>query len=331
MINGDGEMKAKKVRKSRTTQTVRVEVVAPQNGHTEAIVPAQQAAFQNAQDTVEMALERAQKQMYFRNQLLKLIAKQINPRDIYIYVLGVQCLKCNGTVKPSNSGPGYYCKRCGVRKVEETEENLEPYLSGSGCRFVLSSAGAKFSNPEIIEKQYEGTEGPYIDFEVWVTVETADGRCVRTMGNNATDDDFFAKRWRYICPNCEEPTILGYGESCRVHGQVKAKRDPYYLSLQEVDIPAVKQKAMTNAWNHAVRDLGFMPNIQHLKEAGVDIKKLRRIDFGQKKDAEEQTEFPAAASKQPPGKAPAGVGGAKQGSSESGTPAGGTKKAQGIA
>jgi hypothetical protein len=299
----------KKVRKARTTQTVRVEVVAPQNGQAvqeHALVTTGTGGVILG-DNVEQALERAQRKMYFRNQLLKLIAKQINPRDIYVYVLGVQCLKCNGVVKQGNTGP--YCKRCGNRKPDEIEENLEPYLSGAGCRFVLSSAGAKFSNPEIIEKQYEGTEGPYIDFEVWVTVETADGRTVRTMGNNATDDDFFAKRWRYICPLCEEPTVLGYGQSCAVHGNVKAVRDAYYLSMQEVDIPAIKQKAMTNAWNHAVRDLGFMPNIQHLKEAGVNIGKLRRIEFGAKRE-EESNEFPAAASKhEQPGRAAKGESG----------------------
>jgi hypothetical protein len=296
----------KKAKKVHTTNTVRVEVIAPpQNGHIEqAIVPAQPAP----PDNVEMALERANKQMYFRNQLLKLIAKQINPRDIYVYVLGNICKTCNGAVKQGNNGP--YCRKCGPRKAEEFEEQLEPYLSGTGCRFVLSSAGAKFEDPAIIEKQYEGTEGPYIDFEVWVTVVTADGRCVRTMGNNPTNDDFFAKRWRWICPKCEVPTVLGYGQACHEHGQVKAIREPYYLSMQEVDLPAVKQKAMTNAWNHAVRDLGFMPNIEHLKEAGVVIGKLRRIDFN--RPGSDGEELPVAASSSA-GKTAAGEKGDRSG------------------
>lgn len=309
----------KKKTKKSSTQKVTIEVVT-QPQPTTAIVPVQEQIV--TQSSVELQLEAAEKSMYKRNQLLKLIAKQINPRDIFVYVRGTTCKKCGGNAKPAFNGTGYFCRNC--RNIPDTgvEEDVETRLSGNGCRFVLSSAGAKFEDPSIIEKTYPGTEGPYIDFEVWVTVVTGDGRCVRTMGNNPSNDDFFAKRSRWICEKCNALTSYGKeGPVCPVHGKTKAKRESYYLTMQEVDLPSVKQKAMTNAWNHAVCDLGLMPTVRHFEEVGLDLRKCKRISYGRSSE-ENDEEFAAA----PPPSNAAPQSGEPAGRSRAGQPAGDTTK-----
>lgn len=219
------------------------------------IIPAGNGALaaSNIDDSVERQLARAEKQIAFRKGILRLIAGNINPEHILLY-------------------------------GDEGKETL--WLDKVACNRILSWAGARLEMDSLIqEKRYQGVEGPYIDFEVWGTVITeGDGRAVRIMGNRATYDDFYAKRTRYICSHegCKAQTV--YGSGCPQHGQVRSIKEEYYLPLEEVDIPSIKQAAITNLWNKAVAGLGFTPTVQELRDAGLDLKGRKRVKFGSDKE-----------------------------------------------
>lgn len=231
------------------------------NGHapeqTQAI-PHQTASIAIPDDqSVGQALARAEKQIQFRKGIVKLIAANIDERDIQLFGNG---------------------------------DNESLWLAKNACKQILSWAGARVEPDSIIqEKEYQGVEGKYIDFEVWATILTSDGRAVRTMGNRSTYDDFYAKRVRYTCPQCKSMT--DYDRGCPQHGKVRGIKEDYYLPLSEVDIPAIKQAAITNMWNHAVQDMGLMPTLDDLRIAGLDLKAQKRVDF--KSNKQNSTQAPA--------------------------------------
>lgn len=216
----------------------------------EAIIPRTDTplAVANNEDSVERQLARAEKSIAFRKGILRLIAANINPDHILLY-------------------------------GKEGEETL--WLDKVACNRILSWAGARLEMDSTIqEKRYQGVEGPYMDFEVWGTVITeGDGRAVRVMGNRATFDDFYAKRTRYRCPREGCKALTAYGTGCPQHGQVNSIKEEYYLPLEEVDIPSIKQAAITNLWNKAVAGLGFTPTVQELKDAGLDLRGRKSVKF----------------------------------------------------
>lgn len=243
------------------------------NGHApepnQALVAQSPASIAIPDDmSVNQALAKAERQIQFRKGIIKLIAANINSRDIQLF-------------------------------GKEGDEQL--WLTKNACKQILSWAGARVEpDSEIQEKKYDGEDGKYIDFEVWATIVTGDGRCVRTMGNRSTYDEFFAKRTIYVCPKegCAEQTE--YKKGCRIHGAVTGLKREYYLPLSEVDIPAIKQAAITNMWNHAVQDMGLMPTLQDLIDAGLDVRTQKRVDF--KSNKQNSTQAPAGGA--PPQAAP---------------------------
>lgn len=225
--------------------------------------------------SVNQALARAEKQIAFRKGIIKLIAANINHRDIQLF-------------------------------GKDGEQQL--WLTKNACKQILSWAGARVEPDSTIqEKPYQGVDGPYIDFEVWATVLTADGRAVRTMGNRSTFDEFYAKRTMYVCPRegCAEQT--DYYKGCPTHGKVQSLKREYYLPLSEVDIPAIKQAAITNMWNHAVQDMGLMPTLQDLIDAGLDVKAQKTVEFNGKKKDEKRNSVQAPAGQGVPPQAQQGA------------------------
>jgi hypothetical protein len=230
------------------------------NGHgapaeSKAIVSAPPTAVASAvasfsDETVEQKLAKAERQIAFRKGILKLIAANIDPSDVALF-------------------------------GEEGKENI--HLTKQACKQILSWAGITVQpDNAIVEKRYDGVEGPYIDFEVWATWFTPDGRYYRTMGNRSTYDDFFAKRTKWTCAECgaeikwEDRKAICVSENKRV----TAEKTTYYLPLSEVDIPAVKQAAITNLWNHIVDDAGLKPSLKELQAVGFRIAQAgSRVDF----------------------------------------------------
>lgn len=227
------------------------------NGHapaeSTAIVAAPPAAILPADQTVEQMLARSEKQVAFRKGILRLIAANLEPDDIALF------------------GEG---------------EKESIHLTKPACKQILSWAGITVQPDSVIqEKRYEGVEGPYIDFEVWATWMTPDGRYYRTMGNRSTYDDFFAKRTKWTCECGSDVRWENRTATCLAAGHKgKAEKTTYYLPLSEVDIPSVKQAAITNLWNHVVEDAGLKPSKRELLAVGFKFDEVKdRVKFGSDK------------------------------------------------
>lgn len=207
------------------------------------------------EETVDQRLARAEKQIAIRKGFLKLIAANLEPGDITLY-------------------------------GEGDKETI--HLTKAACKQILGWAGIMVQpDSNIQEKRYDGVEGPYIDFEVWATWMTPDGRYYRAMGNRSTYDDFFAKRTKWTCEDCG--ALVEWRDRkpfCTAEKkQTRGEKTTYYLPLSEVDIPAIKQAAITNLWNHIVEDAGLKPSKKELLAVGFKFDQVKdRVTFGDKKE-----------------------------------------------
>ena len=232
-----------------------------QTEHSEAIVSAPPLAVgAYGEATVDQMLAKAQKQVDFRKGILKLIAANLEPGDVTLY------------------GDG---------------DKQTIHLTKHACKQILGWAGITVQpDSHIQEKHYDGKEGPYIDFEVWASWNTPDGRCYRAMGNRSTYDDFFAKRSLFVCQSCRgELRWDGKKAFCiSENKQTRWDKTEYYLPLSEVDIPSIKQAAITNLWNHIVEDAGLRPSKKELVEVGFPFSEVKdRVSFKDNKKAPQQT------------------------------------------
>ncbi|HLH05815.1 MAG TPA: hypothetical protein VKW78_01115, partial [Terriglobales bacterium] len=155
------------------------------------------------------------------------------------------------------------------------------HLTKHACKQILGWAGITVQlDSTIQEKKYEGVDGPYIDFEAWATWLTPDGRYYRAMGNRSSYDDFFAKRTRYVCPHEDCRALTEFGKGCPKHGRVTPVKEAYYLPISEVDLPSIKQAAITNLWNHIVEDAGLKPSKRELEAIGFRFDAVKeRVSF----------------------------------------------------
>lgn len=226
------------------------------NGHgaePQTIIPAAAAAIAPNGQTVEQMLAQAERSVAFRKGILKLIAANLEPTDVTLY------------------GEG---------------DKQTVHLTKHACKQILGWAGITVQpDSGFLEKRYDGVEGPYIDFELWGTWIRG-MQAYRTMGNRSTYDDFYAKRNRYICSAKENGSdeICGattdYERGCPQHGKVRSIKESYYLPLSEVDIPSIKQAAITNLWNHVVEDAGLKPSKKELLAVGFRFDEVKdRVTF----------------------------------------------------
>lgn len=125
------------------------------------------------------------------------------------------------------------------------------HFERGACEKILMWAGAKIRNVRLIHDRIVDEKNEvYYDYEAWGTVEI-DGREIELMGNCSTRSDFFGTK------------------------------DGNFKPLSEVDIPSIKQAAITNLWNHAcVRTLGLKSmTLEDLKAAGMDTSKIGSVAF----------------------------------------------------
>jgi hypothetical protein len=112
--------------------------------------------------TVEMALQRAEQHIQKRRGLVKLIAKNIDPRDVVIYG------------KPPKETVHY---------------------AKNACKQILSWIEADITDVEIKETRgFHTSKGPYVIFEAEGLL-TIGGRRVSIFGSRATYDDFFGRAY----------------------------------------------------------------------------------------------------------------------------------------
>lgn len=183
---------------------------------------------------------------------------------------------------------------------------LKAYLPLHTCQSILSWAGAIWMpDKETIERRDRDELGEFIEYDQWVDVMTNDNREIRIFGTCSTRHAFHGVAFTfYACPACRAP--LAFGKECPSHGKVKARKLNAYKPLSDVNRGNVRKHAMTNAFNKAVEALGLTPTLSELKEAGMDITKIPRANFGARDDDDsppQQNHPPKPSS--PPGNATA--------------------------
>lgn len=225
------------------------------------IVPAALANMElAAPPSAEEVLKSAERQIQIFRGYVKLVAKFVRPEDVLVF----------------------------------GKEGKEIYLPAKPCRDILSWARINVKpHWPITEHRYQSPDGDFIEFEISATISDQNGRQVDVIGNRSSRDDFFGIDCvLWVCPECGEETEKGrwndskkrYDNTCKKHGQIDAERKAVYLPLYDVDLASVRQAAVTNLWNHALKAVGLCPTLQDLSEAGMDISKVQRVDFREKKE-----------------------------------------------
>lgn len=128
---------------------------------TEIVEASTQPLTARHEQTVEMALANAEKHIAKRRGLVKLIAKNIDPRDVVIYG------------KPPKETVHY---------------------AKNACKQILSWIEADITEVSITQTTYQGKKGPYIVFEANGTLLMGQRR-VAITGSRATYDDFFGRAY----------------------------------------------------------------------------------------------------------------------------------------
>lgn len=117
--------------------------------------------------SVEMALANAEKHINKRRGLVKLIAKNIDPRDVVIYG------------KPPKETVHY---------------------AKNACKQILSWIDADIVDVSISQTEFQRKTGPYIIFEATGLLILPGGRRVSITGSRATYDDFFGRAYQQDLP-----------------------------------------------------------------------------------------------------------------------------------
>lgn len=251
-------MRKKKEAKRASQTEVRPEVIIQKQ--TEIVpVPAIEIA---APPTTEAVLQQAQRQIEIRKGYIALIARELRPHDVIVF---------------------------GGKDSEEI------YLPKQICMKILSWArvAISFDGP-MEEHHYNSPDGEFIEFVISATVRDGTGHPAPILGNRSTRDEFFGTAGTTRqCPVCKKEAVYDFpfegakwrSYHCPEHPKEKPEKQVHYLPLWDVDIASVRQAAVSNLWNHAIEAIGLRPNLQDLKEAGMDISKVQRIGFGFDREA----------------------------------------------
>jgi|SRR5581483_3502941 len=129
---------------------------------TQAIELIQSGTLTPKQDT-EQFLERANQHIQKRRGLVRLIAANVDPKDVVIY--------------------------------GNTPEKMTVHYAKNACKQILGWIEADIADLKITESRYDGKEGPYIIFEAHGTLILPGGRRISVVGSRATYDDFFGRNY----------------------------------------------------------------------------------------------------------------------------------------
>jgi len=214
-----------------------------------------------APPSIEQVVTQAERQIKIRKSYIQLIAKELRPQDVLVF---------------------------GGNQTEEI------YLPAAICKNILSWAGVGIAFDGAMEEHhYNSPEGEFIEFVINATVTPKNGMSVPVIGNRSTRDEFFGIAGKERkCPVCGKDAIFDKAWEtarwkswhCKEHPREKVETNVKYLPLYDVDIASVRQAAVSNLWNHAVEAIGLRPNLIDLKDAGMDITKVKRIGFGRDED-----------------------------------------------
>ena len=228
----------------------RVLTMAPAAQPISALMP-------QAPPSPEEVLKVAENQIQIRRGYVRLVAASLRPEDVLVF-------------------------------------GEEVYLPAKPCQDILSWARIRVKpHWPVEEHHYNSPQGEFIEFVITATLTDTGGREVDAMGNRSTRDEFFGISGKEsVCPECQTPVKWQrlnpndkYDSAmCPTHRKVKPEKIVHYLPLYDVDIPSVRSAAVTNLWNKSLKAIGLMPTLQDLASAGMDISKVKRVDFsGEKK------------------------------------------------
>lgn len=241
--------------------------------NTQIVVAAPATIEVAAPPSPEAVIAQAERQIKIRRGYIKLIAHQLRPEEVLVF---------------------------GGRDSQEV------YLPKNTCMNLLSWSKVEihFDGP-MQEHRYTSPDGEFLEFVINAIVVDPSGRKVPVVGNRSTRDEFFGVAGKErTCPVCNRKAEWGkpWPDAkwekwfCPDHPrEKKIKEVVHYLPLYDVDIASVRQSAVANLWNHALEAIGLRPNLLDLKEAGMDITRVKKIGFGSDREEAKEPEKKAAA------------------------------------
>jgi len=210
--------------------------------------------------SAEEILKRAEQQIQVRKGYIRLIAQNLSPHEVLVF---------------------------------GNKDSEEVYLPVRTCQNILSWAGVRiqFQGP-MQEHRFQSPDGEFIEFVIPAEITPNGGQPVPVIGNRSTRDEFFGTAGKTrSCPVCNKPPVYDFpwegaqykGWFCKEHPKEKPVEVIHYLPLWDVDIASVRKAAVSNLWNSAVRAIGLQPTLKELSDAGMDIAKVKKVGFSEKK------------------------------------------------
>ena len=131
-----------------------------------------------------------------------------------------------------------------------------PYLTTSGTLKIAALFSVSFTGTRVEETREKLGEKEIVRYSVMLRARFM-GRELDVVGGASSDESFFAKR------------------------------DGKAVPLSEVNLNSVRKKAVTNAQSRAVKAILGLGGLtwEDLKQAGVQVKAMPRVDFGKAKEA----------------------------------------------
>src|SRR5260221_3000789 len=176
------------------------------------------------------------------------------------------------------------------------------YLPARACQTLLGYARLRLKIHSTIHQHWSNSpDGEFIVFEAHATICTREGTEIDdVVASQSTRDEFFGLAGKeYPCPTCKTPCVWKKVNPndeknktvCPTHGPVWVPKDTvilHYLPLYDVPIDDVLKKTTTNVFNRALQAIGMMPTIEDLKEAGMDVSRVKHIGFDGNRTASTQ-------------------------------------------
>ncbi len=131
-----------------------------------------------------------------------------------------------------------------------------PYLTTSGALKIAALFSVSFTDTRVEETREKLGEKEIVRYSVMLRARFM-GRELDVVGGASSDESFFAKR------------------------------DGKPVPLSEVNLNSVRKKAVTNAQSRAVKAILGLGGLtwEDLKQAGVQVKAMPRVDFGKAREA----------------------------------------------
>jgi hypothetical protein len=142
------------------------------------------------------------------------------------------------------------------------DQSGNPYLMDRGAENVAIAFGVDISDVSIKMEWNEDNKGRYYSF-------TATGKAYsKKLGRYVEDIGVCSQRDKFF-------------------GYDSRKRE--YRPIEDVDMANIKRKAVTNLFNRLIKRVIGLMNVtmDDLKQAGVDISKIGKIDYSKEKEVSE--------------------------------------------